>query len=249
MNRSSPDEVSEIRARLLRAGRSERPSRRLMPRTLAAVGAGAAGTLGAAKASATGGLAAYALAWKWVGVGVLGGIAVVGGWHSASTTEPTAPMAVETVVAPREERAVAPSPAMVLAAASAPLPPTVDIRVREAPKPLRTPVPLPVAIASASPPASGLAEEIAALEQARRALAAGDSDAAMVSLKRHERRFPSSQLDHEATVLRVEALIAARHCRAAREQATAFLQSHPRSPAARRMESLVAMDCVEGKAE
>jgi hypothetical protein len=243
VNRSSPDEVSEIRARLLRAGRSERPSRRLMPRTLAAVGAGAAGTLGAAKASALGGVAAYALAWKWVGVGVLGGIAVVGGWHGVSTREPMAPMAVEMASVPSEQTEIAPRAAMVLPMASAPLPPMVDIRERDAPKPSRAPVPAPVA--SASSPASGLSEEIAALEQARRALAAGDSDAAMVTLDHHERQFPSSQLDHEAAVLRVEALIAARRCGVARAEATAFLQDHPRSPAARRMESLMAVGCAE----
>jgi TolA-binding protein len=134
---------------------------------------------------------------------------------------------------------------MVLPMASTPLPPVVDTRQREASKPLRVLVPAPAATASTSSPASGLAEEVAALEQARRALAVGDSDTAMVTLEHHARKFPSSQLDHEAAVLRVEALIAARRCGVARAEATAFLQSHPRSPAARRMESLVAVGCAE----
>ncbi len=58
---------------------------------------------------------------------------------------------------------------------------------------------------SASPPAGGLAEETALLEEARRALA-GSPEQALARTREHARRFPRGQLASERTLLEIDAL-------------------------------------------
>jgi hypothetical protein len=57
-----------------------------------------------------------------------------------------------------------------------------------------------------SPASSALADEIAALDGAREALASGDAPRALRALDAHDRAFPRGALSPEATVLRIEAL-------------------------------------------
>ena len=62
-------------------------------------------------------------------------------------------------------------------------------------------VPPPVAVTT-------LAAEVGALDEARRTLASGDADGALRALDAYERRFSRRRLGTEATVLRIEVLLA-----------------------------------------
>lgn len=235
---SSPHDVGELRARLLASGRSEKPSDKLMRRTMAAIGAGAAAGLGTAgSAGATTSLLARAFFWKWMGLGVIGGALTIGAWRVATPAPHTPTAALSAPSQITSARQADPSPSA--AVASAPVP-SSSAAARAAAT--SAPVQTPSAPASA-PRSPGLVDEIAQLDEARRAMAAGDSSAALRALDRHAREFPASQLDHEAAVLRVESMMAAGQCDAARAQAGSFLRANPRSPVAPRMTTLMTSPC------
>ncbi len=79
------------------------------------------------------------------------------------------------------------------------------------------------------PPAATLAAEQALLEQARRALAANDSRAALAAIARHGSRFAAGQLAEERELLRVQALVRAGRIDAARRHAAGFRRRFPAS--------------------
>lgn len=201
---------------------------------------------------------AQAYFWKWIGIGVLGGVVMVGLWQTSSSPGRAAPMAAvaapsaEAIRGPVGKAAAASEARRDEPVPAAPMSSVAAVRERAAVRPTTATASPPPAdttegpaaqSARPEPPPAGLAEEIAALDEARRAMEDGDSAAAMRALERHARQFPASQLDHEAAVLRVEALIAQGQCEAARAQGEAFLQANPRSPAAQRMASLLSRPC------
>ena len=79
------------------------------------------------------------------------------------------------------------------------------------------------------PPASSLKAEAALLESVRSALASSRSDRALAALDEYAAHFPSGALSEEASVLRVEALLAAGRTDDARRAAALFEQTHPSS--------------------
>jgi TolA-binding protein len=94
-----------------------------------------------------------------------------------------------------------------------------------------------------TPPAderNSLREELALLERARRALAAGRSDEARSVLKRHREEFPSGVLVEEADVLRIEVLLARGETTLAEQAGRDFIDAHPASPHAPRVRDLLA---------
>jgi hypothetical protein len=85
-----------------------------------------------------------------------------------------------------------------------------------------------------------LADEVIALDEARRALAGDDSAGALTRLGDYDRKFPNARLGPEATILRIEALLArGDHTRAA-QLAAQFRAAFPGSPHTRRVDSLLA---------
>jgi outer membrane protein assembly factor BamD (BamD/ComL family) len=84
-----------------------------------------------------------------------------------------------------------------------------------------------------------MAAELSALDGARVALSSGDSARALSILDRYTSDFPHGALAPEATLLRIEALVAAGDGDGARRTAAAFLASHPDSPYAKRIASLL----------
>jgi len=90
-----------------------------------------------------------------------------------------------------------------------------------------------------APTANLLAEEVAALDRARRALRAGDTTGAQNALADYERRFPAGVLAPEATLLRVEALLAAGDEAAARRIGEDFLAKGQGGAYVGRMRSLL----------
>jgi hypothetical protein len=112
------------------------------------------------------------------------------------------------------------------------------IPVRAAPARELKSTPRSVPSSAAQPPLT-LSDEVGALQAARVALANQDPGAALASLDRYKARFPSGRLAPEATVLRIEALVA----RGDRSQASALANqleaSSPDSPYIERIESML----------
>ena len=242
---------------LLRSAREDRPSPGSRQRALAALGVGA-GVLGAgATATAAVSTASPAVKaaaslglLKWIGVGIAGGALVVGAAEVAHSVAPQPAhvtsaaldehsrgavtlsrspasnlpsVPADTTKEPVSEAIVAP-PSIAAPAASAVAP------VAEAPR-TRTP----------SPASSALADEIAALDSAREALASGDASRALRALDARDRAFPRGALGPEATVLRIEALVQRGDRATATRLAEAFLAASPRSAHASRIRTLVGL--------
>jgi hypothetical protein len=234
---------SELERALLRSAHDDAPSPEGRHRTLMALGlaAGAGAAVTTTAATATGSTVllksgAAVMTLKWIGVGVLGGLATVGALAAVDAARaPSNPpaMVVATGHAP-EAPVVAARP--VPPAAREPEAPAAPIPADEAKtEPARAP-----AKASASAPLhEGLAGEVASLDAARNLLAGGDASGALRALDDHDRRFPGGVLGPESTMLRIEALAHRGDRAAAARLGEAYLDAHPRSPYASRIRSLL----------
>ena len=171
----------------------------------------------------------------------------MGGHH------PQAAVQAPAVVSARELPAqvqVSPSPngmAQPVSSRNATITPAVT--VRNAPLgPLPEPEavsPEPEPTSSAAPAASAppvanltLAEEVAILDEARRALAQGRGAEAIAVLDRYAREVPRGRLGHEAAFVRMQALVQTGNQAAADQLADQFLQANPGSPLAPRVRAL-----------
>lgn len=200
--------------RVLSAGLDDQPSDESFARAARALGVGTAAalTLGAAAVaskSAAGGTGGGIVAafFKWLGVGLLLGSAVVSPLALRSTS-PEAAREPASHAAPPEP--VPAPPRLALAAQPTPSAEPAPRR-RAPPAPAPAPPPAPAAEPEAAtakfdaPPPSALEAEIATLDAARRALKGGDPAAALATLE----RAPARALAAEASLLRVQALVAA----------------------------------------
>lgn len=77
------------------------------------------------------------------------------------------------------------------------------------------------------------------LERARAALRGGDATRALAELSSYGARFPSGALAREATLLAVEARLAAGDARGARAVAAGELATDPQSPHAQKLRALL----------
>ncbi|WP_437602503.1 hypothetical protein WMF28_12890 [Sorangium sp. So ce590] len=216
--------------------------------SVAASGVAAGGAVGTGGVAGTGGVVAGAVAaLKLAGMGGLlsaFGIGAVAGIISLGVAEWTSVDAPAPAPANQAQKAPgAPSP---LAAPPASGPartepaPVPEERAAEEPPP-------PAATAAGSPrarerSARTLASELALLDKARRALRSGDTAAALALLARHAREFADPQLADEAAVIRVEALASKGDRAGANAAARRFLQEHPGSPHADRVESAAGIN-------
>jgi hypothetical protein len=87
-------------------------------------------------------------------------------------------------------------------------------------------------------PASGLNQEVAALDRARSALAAGNGTDGLRRLDDYERDFPRGLLAQEALVLRIDTLMRLGRTSEAKALAARFVATYPQSPYAARMRAL-----------
>jgi hypothetical protein len=231
---------SDFDAALLRSAREDAPSGASRRRTMVALGL--AGGTGAAVVATTatttaatgltGGSGTLALI-KWIAGGAIAGLLTVG---------------VATVVQPSRRDAAAvwqdPGPRAKTPAEAPPSEPRAPRAREPAPDPPREEasaarVAAAPGTAKAGPPS--LTEEIAAVDAARVALAAGDTSGALRALDDHDRKFPGGVLGPEATVVRIEALSLRGDHAAAVRLANAFLAAHPQSPHAQHLRSLLAL--------
>lgn len=259
----SREQFDHVRATLLRSAKHDAPSPRAVRRTMGALGLGAALAADAGQAAAAATHVATVGLWKWVGAGILAGISTLGVYQAVA---PKSPRQLSAVAAPASPtRPAAPRGAQqrpvqqdFAAADSAdplpsPAPSAETPQTREHPgKPADTGAQLEsepsmdVAPSASAPPRTALDQEVAALDEARRALERGDSAACLRALDRYASEFKTPQLGLEASVLRVQALVARGDCAGARSLAGPLLQRSPDGPAGQRVRSLLQAGCSGG---
>jgi hypothetical protein len=88
-------------------------------------------------------------------------------------------------------------------------------------------------------PSAASADELAELERIRSELSGGDAASALRDLDSHDVKYNPTALADEATVLRVEALVALGQREKARALGDAFITRSPSSPYAKRVRSLI----------
>jgi outer membrane lipoprotein YfiO len=267
-SRLRDQEGSEVERLLLGSAEGDAPLPAARVKVLAALGvagtaAGAAGTahaasavvVGSAGGKAVGSATTITLA-KWVLAGAVAGAATTGGLvvattpgvfggrtdapieaqaHAVSPSRSTPPVkgAAERLTAP-------PVPADTAAsshAATEASAPRARASVNDEPPASLAPAPQGTAFPVAN--ADTVAEEVAALDRARGALASGDARGALARLDAYANRYPTGTLAPEAAVLRVRALVHLGRTRDARAAVDAFVRAHPGSPQASRLRALV----------
>lgn len=252
----------DLERTLLRSALDDKGSHAARARALAvfgAVGSGLVASTSAAQASVATASTSFAAASvakvtasalvKWIGTGVVVGTLSAAGIHAVADSGAAPPRAM---LAPVSERRAALPPAPSVAPAGA-QPATVEAPKVGTPAPSARPAELrassgtgaAVAVASnAAFPAEGsdrrLRDELLALERARQALRRGDASAALSALGSYESRFPQGALSREATVLSVEARLAAGDQQGARAVAARALEADSTSPHAKRIETLLS---------
>jgi hypothetical protein len=160
------------------------------------------------------------------GLGVIAGVvglAVALHHPSAQPIPKTAPSAA---LAPPERLPAPPASTNTI--------PTVDIG--DLPRAVAS---SPKAIVAAPSPSAASVDELAELERIRSELSAGDAAGALRDLDSHDVHYNPSALADEATVLRVETLVALGQHAKARAVGTAFITQSPSSPYAKRVQSLI----------
>jgi hypothetical protein len=227
------DGASGFERELLSSADVDRAPPRALSRTLASVQMAAAATLVASTAVGTSASVGTLGVLKWVGIGVVSGLATM--------------VAVETVTpAPPKKRAldetslaIVEAPAPVLPQAPAKTLPQKAARDPRSPRNL-APVERETApeVPSATPAARArdLARETALVSEASRRVEAGDPARALALLDQRAREYPNGLLGPEAAVVRVRALVATGHRKEAEQLAAANTGSAPGSAHARAMQ-------------
>lgn len=188
---------------------------------------GALKGVGAAKAGA-----GASVLSKWVVISVLGVVGVSGAVWLTRHSEPVAQ-------APMAESVPAVSPAVPAIVET--VTPVAEAPPAAQPVPTVVPTSTPSTSQAAAPVASSaptLTQELAMLDEARTALVAGNAKGALASLDRYD-RSRAKNLTQEATMLRIEALVAAGRRDQATGVAKRLLAAHPGSAYENRIRSLL----------
>jgi hypothetical protein len=241
--------AGELERELVASMHDDAPPAAARARALAALGAGAALTATAsattaatlAAKAALPSVAALATKWLVVGAGVsllAAGVAHQAGWSFGAT----GPRVPAHAARPATEHA---SPRRIVVPtrkAEPALSPTATSTF-EGPQPLASSRPSTGArlqsVEIRSVPDVELAKEVRALDQVRQAALAHDPKRALRLVAAYQSAFPLGKLGPEATVLRIEALIASGNKPAAANLARGFLRSDPAGPLAERVRTLL----------
>lgn len=228
------DPSSDLERTLLGSARARAPLTARRRALLAATAVAAASSLAAGSATAGGALGKLGsvLAAHWiavsgaVGVGAVTAAMMMIGHQRApsATSEPAEPRTMATAISTPSSPAVTVQPAMSQIGAPAPPEASSSSGVLRGPTPSSS---------------ASIAAELTYLEQARAALSSGNPAYALSLLDQYPMRFPHASMAPEATMLRIESLVAAGDRDAAQRAADTFLASHPTSPYAARIHSLL----------
>jgi hypothetical protein len=239
---------SQLLRAMISAARDEQPSDHALEKTLLAVGAGgavlgASAAAGGAAAGASssalevGGASSFAMVVKWLGFGAVAGLFTAGAAvqidERAQPIRRAAPVVVSGSLEPARPRVEAPARGALEPA------PRTDEPEQRAAKRRAGAAPF-----AASPELQeedpSLNAEVAALDRARRSLAAGQADQALRELSGYDREFPGGRLGPEALFLRMEAAAQRGDQAAAERAARELVQHHPKSPHAARARAVLA---------
>jgi hypothetical protein len=187
---------------------------------------------------------------KWIGTGVVVGTLSAGGIHAVVSSHASSPMQVlepplahpTVLAAPHAVPRVDAPPAVVEVPAPVATTPEPNARL-VAPPANASGAEVSVPSNAAFPterPGPHLRDELLALERARHALRSGDAAAALSALASYESRFPEGALSREATVLAVEARLAAGDQQGARAVAARARETDSTSPHAKKIETLLS---------
>lgn len=129
----------------------------------------------------------------------------------------------------------------------APRVPASHVEVEELAAPVIAPIaetpidvrPLPSPTSAKRTSRGSLADEIATIDRARRALEEGDEATTRSMVDAYEAKYPEGAFVQEADVLRIEALLAQDRLNEASERARSFLQTNPESPHGPRLRQLL----------
>jgi hypothetical protein len=218
--------------RLLASARGDQAPAASRRRALAVAAAAVVATKSIPPAAAAVGAVVRGAVWKWVSVGVAGVVAVV------AARAILAPVAPRVEVAEPLPVAVAAAPSAAPVAGPTATPPSAVVAV-EAPADSTAGVAVKAVAArrvAVAPPAieargtARLSDEIAAIDEAKRALSTGDPAAALGVLDRYDRAFPHGTLAPESAALRIQVLARAGRKPEARSLLAAFRANHPDSP-------------------
>jgi hypothetical protein len=217
----------------------------------AAAGAGVAGKgIGAAASKV-----ALLTNVHWIGIACVVGVCTAGGVIVSRTASEVPKSSAAVRLVPTAKGRAAPqagsdwSPVAV-DLMSLPAAPSATSALSSSAPPSSPPISLaPIASAQVEPPASAtngddladlnLSPELVPLDLARRAIADREQARALDILDDYDRRFPEGALRSEATMLRIEALVAAGRRPDAARLGAAVLASAPDSPYAARVRSLI----------
>jgi hypothetical protein len=240
-------EADELEREMLLAGLGDAPSSARRRAISAGLGVGMASTLtvaSTAKAGVTSGAKATAsqsVSWlsqlvraPWTLGGAVGVAAIATGvslWPAAhSPPSPVRPALTASLSKPAAQQAPAlpfDEPTQNASRPAQPQPPSVTVS--------RVPTP-PVGAPAA---ATSLSDELALLETARQALVRGEPRRTLSVLDEHARSFRRPRLTTEASVLRIEALVASGDRPRASRLGKDFLAKHANGPYERRVRSLI----------
>jgi hypothetical protein len=225
---TDPERLSEqdgLCSALIGSLQREAPSGASRRRALAAAAAAATAVGAQSSWAAAGGLAALG---KWfAGGALLGGLTATGA-VAISDSEGSAPAPVRAP-AVTAHGPVVPAP---------PAPATVVAPPAESAAPAAPPRRTAPAAPALPKPISDLREQRQAIDAARRALAAGKSGETLAIVDGYDARTAAPLFGQEASLLRIEALLAQGQAARAQALGRAFLARHPQSPLAQRVRSL-----------
>jgi hypothetical protein len=264
--RLSESDVTDAERLMLESAKDDAPSPGAKLHTLAALGltAGAVtASAGTAHAASTliGGSGAKAASsvsvlLKWIALGAVAGTVTTASVALVSTADifgGAAPAGSTPSAPPPRAATTSPAVPRPLTQPPQPAPEPPAAAIEPAPK-VESSVSRPHAtmaedsvVDRASPPREGafptagdtVAEEVAALDRARSALAGGDPRTALGRVDAYERSYPHGTLAPEAMVLRVRSLVQLGRQREAQVLVEGYVRAHPGSAQAARLRALV----------
>jgi len=227
---------SDLERELLMAGCDELPDRAAKQRAAAALAIGAAASIwpaAAATTAAKGAKAGVPLIVKLLAIGAVGAGTAGGAHYLRATAEPAPPREAAAVMQRAAEPARPKAVAQPQAAEQEAMP--VESLALEVPSDALKPAP---GTRSSTEKAS-IADEMRVLDEARRALSAGDGAGTIRALDAYRKQFPRGSFSQEAVLLRIQALVQVGDHAAARSLAQRFRDRHPNSPHLRRIETIL----------
>lgn len=256
---------SERARQLLRAARADGPRPGAAGRALTALGVAGTAATAATVASATAGSQVAGLgsavslpmiAAKWLLVGTLGGVALASGATLVfSKHEPARAAQQQLVAAPRANAELPRPSAERVEPGNSPVEAAPEPVVNKAAKPsvasapnaggatASAPAPVPFTAPSqaafASPEQSKLLRDVALLDDARRALKAGDTAQALSLITRYDAERQTHVLDREALLLHIDVLSMRGEHQQAQALAQRYLAAFPNDAHAERLRALV----------